>query len=349
MFAADLIAATADELDSHVVCLLATAGSPVRFGVPTTVVGTGSGRYRELAAVARLARELSRHRPDVVVAHGGQALRATALAGLGRSTPPIVYRKIGAAGPGAATGARRTWHQWLLGRAAMVAAVAGPLAAEAIETFGADREKVTRIANGVDPERVQPVARDEARAALDLPSDAFVVLSLGALTWEKDPLLALDVVAGVRRTHGDVVHLVVGDGPLRPQVESKAREHESVRVLGARPDVGTALGAADVLLLTSRADGMEGMPATVIEAGLAGLPVVAPRVAGLAEVVVGGETGLLAEPGDADGLRIAIAALAEDAALARKLGGAAADRCRDRFTIEVVAEQYVELLDQLAD
>ena len=67
--------------------------------------------------------------------------------------------------------------------------------------------------------------------------------------------------------------------------------------LGSRADMGDVFAAADVVLFASRSDGMEGMPAVVIEGGMGGLPVAALAVAGVSEVVVDGQTGLLAPPG----------------------------------------------------
>ena len=65
-------------------------------------------------------------------------------------------------------------------------------------------------------------------------------------------------------------------------------------VLGERSDVGDLFAASDVFLFASRPDGMEGMPAAVIEAGMAGVPVAGYSIAGVPEVVEHGLTGLLA-------------------------------------------------------
>jgi glycosyltransferase involved in cell wall biosynthesis len=123
---------------------------------------------------------------------------------------------------------------------------------------------------------------------------------------------------------------------------------ERMRFLGSRADVADILVAGDVLLLASRGDGMEGMPAIAIEAGLAGLPVVAYSVAGVPEVVVDGTTGLLAPPGDIDALTERLVALVLDPELRARLGSAARTRCRGRFDIQSVAPLYARVYEEVA-
>ena len=93
--------------------------------------------------------------------------------------------------------------------------------------------------------------------------------------------------------------------------------------LGSRADMGDVLAAADVVLFASRSDGMEGMPAVVIEGGMGRL-VAALAVAGVSEVVVDGQTGLLAPPGDTDRLSQHLERLVLDPDLRARLGAAAA-------------------------
>jgi glycosyltransferase involved in cell wall biosynthesis len=89
------------------------------------------------------------------------------------------------------------------------------------------------------------------------------------------------------------------------------------------------------------------MPASVIEAGMAGVPVAVTALVGIPEVVVDGQTGLLAAPGDRDGLRAALARLLGDGELRAGMGRAARARCRDRFGIDTVAGAYHALYAEL--
>ena len=179
-------------------------------------------------------------------------------------------------------------------------------------------------------------------------AEATVVLSLGALSWEKDPLGHLAVTAPLLRERPQTVHLFAGDGPLRPDLEAAARREgleSRVHVLGSRADVGDLLAASDLMLFASRT---EGMPASVIEAGVAGLPVIGVALTGVPEVVEDGVTGLLVAPGDHDGLRTAVGRLPDDPWLRASMGDAARLRCRDRHGIAAVAAAYRGVYEELA-
>ena len=146
------------------------------------------------------------------------------------------------------------------------------------------------------------------REALELPATAPIILSIGALTWEKDPLTHIEVSRRVFAAVPDAMHLFLGDGHEKASIERRIKDlglGERVKLLGSRSDVADILATVDVALFASRSDGMEGMPATLIEAGMAGVPVAAFSVAGVQEVLVDQETGFLASSGDVDGARSA--------------------------------------------
>jgi glycosyltransferase involved in cell wall biosynthesis len=90
------------------------------------------------------------------------------------------------------------------------------------------------------------------------------------------------------------------------------------------------------------------MPASLIEAGMAGLPVAGTALTGVPEVVETGVTGLLVRPGDRDALRAAVARLLEDGALRAGLGAAAQARCRERYGIAGIAAAYRKVYEEVA-
>lgn len=351
VFAADLIGAL-DDVEHRVAYLRPAAGAPLAFPCTMYPLPGRPGPIGLVAAARALRGIVARFRPDVVQAHGGEALRLAVAAGTGRQCP-IVYRRIGMAPPPMRTGWRRQWHSWLMGRAATVVCVAEAVREEALERFGLDQQRTVTIANAVSATRLgeEDGGGGGQRAALGLAADARVVLSLGSLSWEKDPLGALDVTAELLRSDPLGAHVFAGDGPLRGALEAKVVElglEAQVRVVGPRHDVGPLLAAADVVLFASGPDSMEGMPATVIEGGLAGRPVVAFDVAGIAEVIENGVSGVVVGAGDRAALRSAVASLLADPARRRALGAAASVRCSEHFTIEVVAPLYRRVWEQAA-
>jgi glycosyltransferase involved in cell wall biosynthesis len=174
------------------------------------------------------------------------------------------------------------------------------------------------------------------------------MLSVGALTWEKDPLALLEVAGRVLTKRTDAFHLLVGDGPIRPRLEAAVRSEglsERVRLLGRSNDVTDLVHASDALLLASK---VEGLPGIAIEAGTGGLPVVAYAVGGLPEIVEEGVTGLLAPPGNVDRLAAHMLTLMVDPGMRRRMGQAASRRVRARYDIRSVAPRYLALYREVS-
>jgi glycosyltransferase involved in cell wall biosynthesis len=346
VFASDLIAALdAPDLDQRVAVLHGDPPWAAAFGAPATALRARRGPLdpRAVLALRRVQREW---RPDLVTAHGGEPLKYAALAGLAGRTP-IVYRRIGSVS-WLSGGPRRALYRWLVRRADRVVAVAGSVRDETVDALGLDPARVVTIANGADPRRVAPRrGRAATRAALGVAPDAAVILSLGALTWEKDPLGQLEVTAPLLVRHPRVVHLFAGAGPLRAELEAaavRAGLAGRVLLLGSRDDVGDLLAASDLLLFASRT---EGMPASLIEAGMAGLPVAGTTLPGVPEVVEHGTTGLLVPPGDTENLRGVVERLLADPALRAAMGAAARDRCLARHGIAGIAAAYLEVYEEV--
>jgi glycosyltransferase involved in cell wall biosynthesis len=356
IFAADLAGSLAKAaVVQRIAMLRSPVGQAVRYPVETTVLGNGGRRLPgvgvETATVGRLRATVKGWAPDVIQAHGGEALKY-AVAATTLRLVPVVYRRIGSAPPWITRGVRRTAYARLLRRAALVVAVAEAVRLETLQLFRLPADDVVTIPNGVDAHRLEPSAdRAAVRRRLGIPPDVRVVLSLGALTWEKDPVGHLRVTAPVLAQRARAVHLFAGDGPLRGDLEAAVRQKglgDSVFVLGGRSDVADLLTAADLLLFASRPGGMEGMPAIVIEAGMAGLPVAGYAISGVAEVVASGETGLLVAPMAQERLTQAVATLLEDDPLRGRMGQAARVRCAARYEIGAVAPQYLRRYEQVA-
>jgi glycosyltransferase involved in cell wall biosynthesis len=353
IFASDLVRSLNEEGVAQRVAVLRGGVPPaVPFEVPTSLLGLNGlrlpGLRIDLRALWRLRRLIWEWRPDILQAHGGEALKYAVVPPLGPS-PPVVYRRIGGTHHLLARGWRRAGYGGLIRQAAQVVAVSEVVRRETVKMFRVPESRVATIPNAVDRQRMEPArSREMTRRALGVPASAGLVLSVGALTWEKDPLAQIGVAARVAKKRPDAYFLMVGDGPMRGQVEEAIREtslRARVWLLGSRTDVPDLLAASDVLLLTSRT---EGMPAVVIEAGMAGLPVVAYAVSGVPEVVVQRGTGLLSPPGQEERLAANVVELLEDERTRRKLGSAGRDRCRGRYEIGVVAPAYLDLYRDLA-
>jgi glycosyltransferase involved in cell wall biosynthesis len=142
--------------------------------------------------------------------------------------------------------------------------------------------------------------------------------------------------------------LIVGDGPLRSQLEATAhafRLDGAVRFLGHRDDVPRLLASADLLVLPSL---YEGLPNVVLEAMRARKPVVATAAPGTTEVVIDGRTGLLVPMQDPPALAQAIRTVIEDRDLAQRLGAGGRARVESEFRADAMISRFADLYERLA-
>jgi glycosyltransferase involved in cell wall biosynthesis len=183
--------------------------------------------------------------------------------------------------------------------------------------------------------------RARARKDLGLDESAVVAGWVGSLSSEKDPGTAVRAIARM-----DAAHLVVaGDGPLRQEIEAQARVALPGRAhfLSALDDVRPVLRAADVLVLTSRT---EGLPGVAIEAGLCGLPVVATHVGGVPEIVLDGASGILVPRGDDAAIAEGLRAVCTDRG---RMGAMGRLHCEQHFSLDVVAERWATILHSVLE
>lgn len=174
-----------------------------------------------------------------------------------------------------------------------------------------------------------------------LPADdgPLRLLTVASLSDYKGHRHLLDAVASVRARGVRLELTLVGDGPLREELEAQTARlglTGAVAFLGRQPapEVRRLLRECDVFVLPSvvTADGMmEGIPVALMEAMATGRPVLATRLSGIPELVEDGVTGLLVHPGDAAALAQALGRLADDDALRRRLAEAAPERVADGF------------------
>jgi glycosyltransferase involved in cell wall biosynthesis len=184
-----------------------------------------------------------------------------------------------------------------------------------------------------------------ARRALGLPEGPPVVAYVGRLTGVKRPDRFVEVARAIHRELPEVRFAVCGEGDLLGEVLAAAADLDgTLHPLGWRADVETVYAAADLVLLTSD---NEGMPVSLIEAGLAGLPAVATRVGGVPEVIRHEETGLLAPPW-ARALAAHAVRLLRDEPARLRMGRAARAWATQRFTAERLVADTRRLYTELA-
>ncbi|MCW2919507.1 MAG: hypothetical protein JWN52_7575 [Actinomycetia bacterium] len=187
--------------------------------------------------------------------------------------------------------------------------------------------------------------REVARRRLGLPLEGPVVAYVGRVTGIKRPDRLVEVARTVHREIPAARFVVCGDGDLLGEVMATTGDLDgALHLLGWRADVATVYAAADLVLLTSD---NEGMPVSLIEAGLAGLPAVATRVGGVPEVVQEGVTGLLGTTRAAE-LAEGVVRLLRDEQLRLRMGQCARAWTAERFGAERLVSDIHDLYASIA-
>lgn len=190
------------------------------------------------------------------------------------------------------------------------------------------------------------ISRSEARRIMGWPETGPIVAVIGRLAPIKDHETFLTAANEVKSRYADCLFAIVGDGERRGRIHTEAR-----RLLGDSAllekwtfNLAALYRAVDVVVLTSR---NEGTPVALIEAGAAGLPVVATDVGGVRDVVLDGTTGILAEAGNAKAVAEGIATLLADRACAGRMGEAAKKRIGERHGPERLKAAMTSLYEEV--
>jgi glycosyltransferase involved in cell wall biosynthesis len=296
-------------------------------------------------SAVHLAQVLRRERVDLVHAHQYTPFFYTLLARVLCRRPPILFTEHGRHYPDFPRAKRIMANRLLLERRDRVVGVGRAVRQALIDNEGLPPGRTEVIYNGVDTAGFANGGHDEAviRREIGVGLHDLVILQVARLDYLKDHATAIRTVGRVAVHHPGVRLVLVGEGPEGDKIHALVNRHHveaNVRFLGLRKDVGRLLRAADLFLLTSIS---EGIPLTVIEAMAAGLPVIATRVGGLAEMVEDGTTGHLAPSGDDAALAGYILRLAGEPELRRAMGRRGQERARSVFSEGQMHGHYLAL------
>jgi glycosyltransferase involved in cell wall biosynthesis len=189
-----------------------------------------------------------------------------------------------------------------------------------------------------------PVApqKSEARKNLGLDPTTLYCTFVGRLTHIKRPDRLLDVVAACVGRELPIHFLVAGEGELFESSRARARsENLPITFLGWRSDIAELFAASDIAILTSD---NEGIPLTLIQAAQAGLPIVAPRVGSIADIVLDGESGYLTST-QPSAMASALSALAGDSQLRTRLGAAGIAHTTAHFSLDKSLRDHASLYE----
>ena len=318
-----------------------------RLGVPAPVIPMEE-RLVDPRAVLALARRFRRARPHIVQSHGARANFYCRVASRLARVPRHLSTVHNSLYDYPVSPLRRVVYLALdrltVSWTETILCVAESLARDLVERSRVPARKVRVIPNGVDVARFDPARADGERVRREFALGPGPVLGIiGRMTPQKDHRTFLAALAAVRADLPEVKALIVGDGPLRVELEAEAGRlglADACCFTGVREDIPDCLAAATVVVLSSVS---EGLPFTVLEALAMARPLVATAVNGVTEIVEPDLTGLLIPPRRPDLLTRTVLSLLRDPERARALGQAGRKVVEVRFPIERMVERLERL------
>lgn len=314
---------------------------------------------KDLRALYDIVRILRRERPMILHTHTAKAgtLGRVAAVLAGRHRPPVVVHQFhGHVLEGYFSPLRSTLFKWIervLARfTTRLIVVSEEVRQDLIRMKIASADRIVVMPLGLDldrflvPDEERGELRSSLRAALGIPPDRKVVTFVGRVV----PIKRLDRFLRIARRlkqPPEVHFLIVGDGELRPRLESSAMARalgDRVTWTGFRHDLPAIYFASDVVALTSD---NEGTPTSLIEAQAAGIPVVATDVGGSRDVVEDRVTGRLLNREDEPGMADAIAEILRDSELSQRLIAAGRTSSLSRYALERLVRDIDDLYTRL--
>lgn len=303
--------------------------------------------FGDVGALVALTRLMKAERPFVVHLNSSKAGAVGALAARLARVPRIIFTAHG----WAFNEARPWWQRCIFGLVHAITILLSHTTLCVSEAVRRDMNWLPFAGRKLNVVRLGIACPDfvpalEARAHL-LPThtEGFWVGMISELHPTKRIEDAIEGFAGFRTTLPTAHLVVLGEGEERPKLERLIQERGlegSVHLIGFVENAQRYLSVFDLFLHTSRS---EALGYAVLEAGCAGLPVIATNVGGIPEVVTDGEHGLLISRGAPNQVREALTSLAQDEARRRSFGAALKERVQSRFSLDRMVSETLAVYD----
>jgi glycosyltransferase involved in cell wall biosynthesis len=220
-----------------------------------------------------------------------------------------------------------------------------------LQNYGVNPSRIQLVYSAVDERPYatlnQQDCRSGVRRELDLPPDATLICAMARLAADKGHTCLVAAAALILQRFPHITFALAGEGPERSIIESRIQElgiGRNFRVLGFRKDVARLMTAADIFVHPSLE---EGLGTIVLEAGLAGVPIVASRVGGIPEFIEDQRGGILTTPGDAPALADAVLTMLQQPQRARDLAKNNAHLASTRHHRQTMVEGNIRVYQSL--
>jgi glycosyltransferase involved in cell wall biosynthesis len=296
--------------------------------------------------VGRFMEMFRRHRVDIVHSHeftmGVYGAAATGVLGL----PHVLTMHGGLTVTKALR--RRIALRWAIKRSGSTVAVSNATGEDFARDLGVGSNTFTVVHNGVP---VKEGNAERVRREFGCRDGEVLMLAVGNLERNKNHRMLLEALVRLQNdgmtTPWRLIIAAGRGGEEHQNLQDYMRTRnlgDRVHIVMARDDVADLQAAADIYVMPSL---WEGLPMALLEAMVAGKAIVASATAGIPEAISDGRDGLLVPPGNVDALAAALLTVLTDPFRRRELGAAALRRAQGEFTVQVMADRYLEIYGQL--
>lgn len=343
-FVLDLIEANKNVFNQFVVCL--ERAGELSKTCKAEVISMNMPPGLHLRAAWDIAKIVRDKKVDIIHTHNEKAQLYGGIAGL-LARVPVVHTKHGKNETGFFSVLRNSLMSRLCRN---VITVSRDAAVQCINDENIPIHKVATILNGINTNTFSRfTSQMEARIKLGIELNVPVIGIVARLAPVKDHATLMVSCRQLKDKGAQFRLLVVGDGPLRGELENLASSlgiHDRVNFLGVRTDIPSLMQSMDLFVLSSTS---EGISLTLVEAMACELPVVATEVGGNPEVIVEGETGFLVPPQNSELMAERISQLLENPQLRQQLGKNGRKRAECVFSLSRAALEYANLYRMVLD
>ncbi len=265
---------------------------------------------------------------DCIHVHEGQAIYWALIQNFLHKTPYLVTRRI-----------NNPFKNKRLSKLAYQKASSIVGVSSAIERAAKEQFPAANVCTIPDSPVAYKVDEDAALKLTERFHDRFLVIQAAKLEKPKGHAVTISAARVLEASHPSIQFCILGDGPEREQLERLAQGLSNIEFMGHQTDMGSWFAAADLLVLPSY---REGMGSVLLEASLAGVPVIGTKAGGIPDAIKHETNGLLIEIGDSKGLAKAILRIKDDTQLRAKIKQETPDFIKD-FDIQACAKRYTEL------
>jgi glycosyltransferase involved in cell wall biosynthesis len=326
--------------DVHLVSLLSGQQELPFSGKRVQLNRSLSQRFIDVKGWKALAQYIKDFNPDVVQANAGDTLKYAVLSKLFfRLNAPIIFRNASVISRYIKSPWVKRWNARLFRHVDFVVSVTEESRRDFLKLFPFMQDRIQVIPIGID---LNPLPSDPIK------SEPYII-HIGGFTFEKNHTRLLHIFKMINEKHPQLSLWLVGDGPLRKQVEQQCSEmglKSVVRFLGFQREVMPLIQSAKMLLLPSI---IEGLPGVLLESMYCKTPVVAYDVGGISEIVKKGKTGWLVDKDDEDGFVKAVEeVLFCSPEELKRITNQAYQQVIEQYDNKVIAKRFEEVYGQLA-